>query len=312
MIAATRVSRASGIRIFLLGLGSLLMMQLPGMALSTEVSGYSAGGGVFTAYPISGVPVLDSFYFRYTNADHHVQAIAVDPASPIPNPSAETANTPAGQIFLTLQDHNRDDEFFYSVKHATVPTGVYRQKTYDFCKKSCSQWLSPPSSRHVFVITGFTLSFPGTDHHLRRVAIAEQGGELTVHFADGNGDDLFKYEIEYVYLPPEMIAKMGHEEGKKALGGETRDIDLGLLPTGSTIIRGFDFEFLPDLDVGITQDQHIRDIGVRTPGSKIEVYYGDKEINDGGDRFDWSVDWAALSVTRQSQPIENSNLDTGK
>ena len=309
MIAATRISRPSGIRMFLLGLGSLMMMQLPCVALSMEVSGYSGGGGVFPLYPINGVPVLDSFYFRYTDADHHVQAISVDPASPIPNPSPESANTPPGQIFLTLQDQNRDDEFFYKVEHATVPTSVYRQKTFDFCKQSCKQWLSPPSPRHVFVITGFTFFFPGTDHHLRRVGIWEQNGELNVHFADENGDDLFKYELEYVYLPPEMIAKMGHEEGVNALGGEARDIDLGPVATGPTIIRGFDFEFQPDLDWGITQDQHIKDIGVRTPGSKIEVYYGDKEINDGGDRFNWGVDWAALNLIRTKLPIEKPPID---
>jgi hypothetical protein len=258
---------------------------------AAEVMGYAQGGGTFRPYQISGVPLLDSFYFRYTDGERHVQAITVEPASPIPDPNPQGSDVPAGQIFLTLQDKGRDDEYFYRVSHAAVPEGVFRHRTFDYCKRTCRQWLNRPSRDSVFVITSFSFLFPGTDHHLKRVGLWEENGELVVHFEDQNGDDLFRYDLEYVYLPSSMIPIRGHVSGVEARGGASATIDLGPVMTGPTVLRGFDLVFLPELDIGIREDQEIKEIGVRTPGNRIEVYYS----NDDADRFDWGVDWGALA-----------------
>ena len=257
---------------------------------AAEVSGF-ADRGTFQPYEISGVPVLDSFFFRYHNDEHHLQAIQIEPASPIPNPCAECSDVPAGQIFLTFQDEGADDNYFYRVSHASVPEGVFRHRTSDFCKNTCGQWLNRPSRDHVFVITGFTFFFPGKDHRLTRIAIWEENGQLTVHYKDRNGDDLFRYDLEYVYLPREMIPITGHVSGVEAQGEASATIDLGPVRTGPTVLRGFDLVFLPDLDVGMDYDQEVREIGIRTPENRIEVFFS----NNDRDRFDWGVDWGALS-----------------
>ena len=259
-------------------------------ASAAEVSGF-AERGTFQPYEISGVPLLDSFFFRYHNDEHHLQAIQIEPASPIPNPCAECADVPAGQIFLTFQDEGADDNYFYRVSHASVPEGVFRHRTSDFCKNTCSQWLNRPSRDHVFVITGFTFFFPGKDHRLTRIAIWEENGQLTVHYKDRNGDDLFRYDLEYVYLPREMIPITGHVSGVEARGEASATLDLGPVRTGPTVLRGFDLVFLPDLDFGMDYDQEVREIGIRTPENRIEVFFS----NNDRDRFDWGVDWGALS-----------------
>ena len=272
-----------------------MALTLAGGYLSTasaaEVTGYAKGGGTFQPYEISGVPLLDSFFFRYTGGERHVQAITVEPASLIPNPNPQGSDVPAGKIFLTLQDEGRDDEYFYRVSHASVPEGVFRHRTFDFCKITCRQWLNRPSRDSVFVITAFSFFFPGADHHLKRVGLWEENGELVVHFADDESAHLFRYDLEYVYLPRSMIPITGHVSGVEARGAASATIDLGPVMTGPTVLRGFDLVFRPELDWGIVEDQEIKDIGVRTPGNRIEVFFANEET----DRFDWGVDWGALA-----------------
>lgn len=278
--------------------GVAALALLPLDARPIEIMGH-AHGGTFQAYPVAGVPLLDSFYIRYTSGDNHVGALAVEPASPIANPYPQSANVPAGEIFLTLQDDSRDDEIFYKIEHAVVPDGVHRRKTYDFCRGSCIRALDRPTRDAVFVITGFSFFFPAGDHHLRRVGLWEEGDGVHVHFADedaGDPDDVFLFELEYVYLPAAMIAKLGHASGNGAKGGERQPVDV-CPAAGPIVVRGFDFEFQPhSCSLFFTcQDQHIREIGVLTPGNNIEVYYADKNPDSAGDKFNWGVDWAALA-----------------
>ena len=144
-------------------------LMLTGACLSTayaaEVSG-TAKGGTFQPYPINGIPLLDSFFFRFRDHEMDVQAIEVEPASTVPNPCEECSSVPAGQIYLAFQDDDVDedeedheDEYFYRVSHASVPEGVFRHRTFDNCKGTCGQWLNRPSRDYVFVITGFHSSF---------------------------------------------------------------------------------------------------------------------------------------------------------
>lgn len=293
MNAPIRPSLSTTIAGALLALALLVTVARDARAI--EIMGI-ADSGTFEPYPINGVPLMEAFYIRYTSGDEHVQALAVEPASPVPNPSPESSNVPAGQVFLTLQDDGRDDEIYFKVEHADVPDALVRRKTFDFCKGSCTLPLERPAADHVFVIIGFSFFFPGTDHHIRRIGLWEQDGSVHAHFADENGDDTFKFELEYAYLPPQMVARSGHESGDNILGGERRPVDI-CPARGPIVIRGFDFEFRPHSCwlVSTCQDQHLREIGVLTPGPNIEVYFSDKSPDSAGDRFNWGVDWAVLA-----------------
>lgn len=290
----------SGVRASACGLLLAVLAASPMGASAADASGFSTAG-TFQPYPVAGVPLLESFYMRYTSGDNHVEAVAVEPASPIPDPSPESSAVPSGQIFITLQDNDRDDQIFYQVEHAEVPaTGVQRRKTFDFCRKTCSWQLDRPSPDHVFVIVGFSFFFPADDHHLRRIGLWEQDGVLHAHFKDeddSDSDDVYKFELEYAYLPPAMVARLGHSSGNDVVGGgERKPID-ACGPASRIVIRGFDFEFRPVSCYlfSTCQDQHIRELGVLTPGNYVEVYFGDKSPYSDGDKFNWGVDWAVLS-----------------
>jgi len=258
---------------------------------------------VFRDYPVSGIPLLDSFYFRYTHKDHHIQAIGIDPASPLPPPSPQISAVPAGQINLTFMDKNRDDEYFYEVSHATTNfAGIERHKIMDFCRGTiCKARLPRPSPQHVFVIIGFGFFFPGGDHHIKRIGLWEDAGELNAHFEDQWADDLYRYELEYAYLPPAAVALVGKTDFRDARGGASATIDLGLRPVGPTVLRGFDVLF-GTTGLYVATDNHLREFGIKTPGNKIEVYYSDKNPNSREDRFIWRVEWAALRLRPEVAP----------
>jgi hypothetical protein len=293
----TSVSLSDGllIRRFLLAL-ALLPFTTVGWAV--EASGTSAGGTTFAPYPVNGVPVLDSFRLEYVYTDHHVQTLMIQPASLVPNPTPASPTVPAGQIALALEDVNGDDDYRYYVQHAAVGQGVFRNRIASSCVLACTVWLNRPSSTHVFALVGFKLRFTKGDRHIRRVALIERNGVLTVAFRDQWPDVPFTYELEYVYLPASAVALTGTVSGGQSVGtgprgSDSRTINLGPRGTGATIIRGFDFEFWADVDFGSVEDHHLRSIGVMTPGNFIDVTFRDQ---NGDDPIKWTVDWAALAL----------------
>src|SRR3954470_17962979 len=46
------------------------------------VEGFDDGGTKVRDFSPAGVPLLDTFYFRFTSSDHHLAMIAVDPDRP--------------------------------------------------------------------------------------------------------------------------------------------------------------------------------------------------------------------------------------
>jgi hypothetical protein len=283
---------------------ALTVASIPSASASETIGFFKDGGGTFQPYEVNGVPLLDSFHFLFTDyEDRNIQAISVQPASPVPDPCFECSPVPEGQIFLTFQDEEGDEAYFYRVSHVELSAPVTRHRDSDYCRKSCSRLLDPKPRDSVFVIVGFSFFYPGRDHHVERIGIWEENGVLEVHFHDYGDDDLFRYELEYVYLPASMVALQGNVSGTEALGSDSATLPFQP-PTqvpgaiGPTVLRGFDFVFLGELDVGLTYDQEIREIGVRTPGNKVEVFFANEEL----DRFNWGIDWAALANVPVSDP----------
>ena len=270
-------------------------------ASAAEIEDFDhTGGGTFRSYPVNGLPLLDSFYFRFADGDErNIQSIQIELASPIPNPCFECGPVPAGQMFVSFQDDTEDDPYFFQISHAELPVPILRHRTAGYCKATCKTLLDAHNRGDVFVIVGFGFTYVGErDHHIQRVGLWEQDGVLEVHYRDENDDNLFRFDLEYVWLPAQFMARRGNASGVEAKGSAGVKIDLGPVAVGPTVLRGFDFVFLPELDIGLTYDQEIREIGVRTPGDRIEVYLDNGEQ----DRFDWGVDWGALALVPTTQP----------
>lgn len=245
-----------------------------GHALAENLQGH-ARGFITPAIGLTqnGAPLLQSFYFRYTKADHHIAAIEVVPNVPAINEAS-----------LAFSDKNRDDPYFYNVTFAPYFGEIFRRtEGREHCLNGhCTFPLQAPPNRadYVFVLRGFYIYYVGDDHHIDQIKVEENDGLATVAFNDKNDDDRFRVDLHYAYIPKSRFASIGEQSGT-AKGGERRTI-----PAGTAVIRGFNLDFRH-------KDRHIRDVGVMLNGSgALEVYYGDKTPDDS---FDWKVRYAVLS-----------------
>lgn len=223
------------------------------------------------------IPLLGSFFLKFSDDsdgspnNHEINTIMVQPSS-IEN-----------IINIALREEGGDDEYFYNIFYHTVGTGVL-DGIAEPCLAHCTRTVSPPSSNHVFVIAGFYFYYQGDEHHMDEVGILENNGEIDVYFNDKNNDDLFLYEVDYAYIPADLVADVGNNSGKGAKGATSFLIS----GSGRSVITGFKFNFQDD-------DHQLRDVGVwiRDQGAarRIELYYEDKNADDA---FDWEVRWATL------------------
>ncbi len=230
-----------------------------------------AKGPITPSIPLNGAPLLQSFYTRFTDTDHHFGALEAAPQTPAMNKAT---------IFFADKDH--DDRYFYNVTFARYFGTIYRRTApRDFCRGSCTARLAAPADRanHVFVLTGFYVYYRGGDHHIDRLSIVERNGSVTVDVNDKNDDDPFVVEIRYAYIPRSMFRAVSSRRGT-AKGGQRVAIE-----AGTPVIRGFTFDFR-------SEDHHIQEVGVMLrANSTLEVYYSDKNKDDS---FDWSVEYAVL------------------
>jgi hypothetical protein len=251
--------------------------------------GFSDGGFETRSFSAPGVPLLDSFYFRYTSGDHHLSQIMLRPGFPEP-----------GQMQLAFHDINLDDDYFFKVIHRPVVDGRIRSfsRDLDLCVGSCNVGIDRPDGDFVFVLVGFQLAYQGAvngrDRHVNMIALMENDGELRMRFGDKNMDTNVLWRVQYAYVPRDLFLTLGESSGTREQGGAGRDIR-----QGASVIRGFFFNFEPHFTSG--RDHHIKEIGVMTPDrGRVEVYYGDKNGDDG---FDWVVRWGVLNPVPLVDPL---------
>jgi hypothetical protein len=242
-------------------------------AMAENIQGNSKG---FTTRPLgltqNGAPLLQSFYFRFNNDDHHFGAMEVVPNLP-------TAN----QVSLGYSDKNRDDPYFFNMTFAPYFGEIFRRSDgREFCKGSCTYPLQAPANRsnYVFVLRGFYIYYYGEDHHIDQLKVQERDGLVTVALNDKNDDDRFLVDLHYAYIPKSRFAEITSRSGTAKGGARTQ------IRVGTPVIRGFNFDFK-------SEDHHIKDIGVVMDGAgRLETYYGDKNQDDS---FDWVVEYAVLN-----------------
>jgi hypothetical protein len=256
-------------------LGLLACAVLPAAAFAQDLEGNSHGTTPALSYPHSGVQLLRSFYFRFTNSDHHIRAVGIFPDDP-----------GFGQAELIYSDENGDDPYAYHIQHQDVPfgSGIYTN-TFgtEFCRGNCTFAIPRPAGNNVFVLRGFYFQFIGADHHMQQFEISENNGNLTVAFHDddsSNSDDNYTFHVDYAYVPVSRFSSLG-STGGTASGAQGQPI-----PPGISVIRGFNFSFL-------SGDHHIDEMGMFQWGNgEVDAYWND---NNNDDRFSWSVDWAILN-----------------
>jgi hypothetical protein len=252
----------------------LLSIVLAGLLASPALAQNLQGEGkgpIYVNIPLNGAPLLQSFYTRFKDTDHHFGALEV---------AAQTPQLNKATIFFADKDH--DDRYFYNVTFARYFGSIFRRTApRDFCKGTCTFQVQRPANPagQVFVLTGFYVYYRGGDHHIDRLSIVERNGSVTVAANDKNDDDPFVVEVRYAYIPRSSLAVVSSRRGS-ARGGQRVPIE-----RGTPVIRGFTFDFR-------SEDHHIQEIGVMPlTNGQLEVYYSDKNKDD---LFDWSVEYAIL------------------
>lgn len=237
-------------------------------ASAQAVSGFSGGGYTYAPYSAPGVALLDSFYFQYTGDDHHITSLAAMPQSD-------------GQIMLALADQNSDDDYFYSVEHKRRSgSGIITDSYVDFCTGSCLHPLTSPGAGYVFVLRGFRFYFRADDHHIDQIGVVRESNGVRTYFNDKNDDDPYVVFVDYAWLPSWMVERTGQLTGTDDGGGVQRAVT----SADRAVITGFKVDFVSD-------DHHLRDVGVLTRTSDVQVYYEDHNSDDD---FSYLVDYAVL------------------
>ncbi|MCC2307696.1 hypothetical protein [Cellulomonas chengniuliangii] len=230
-------------------------------------------------YPVRGVPLMQTFYLRFSHEDRHIDSVGVEVAVP----DTDT---------LTIEyfDESRDDEYFYKVQHRDqIDRRIIPGQIQSVAKARETRELGDkPSDDYVFVLSGFDFYFRGFDQHVDQIKLLESDGRLSVAFNDQDDKETFLWRAQYAWVPPDLILGDHRARGTRAHGGVRRAI-----PPGVPFIQGFNLDFRPYFTPGA--DHHLREIGVLTRWPTedfMEIYYADRNGDDG---FDWEVRLAYLA-----------------
>jgi hypothetical protein len=246
-----------------------------GTARAEEVSGFGSGSLTRTFNQV-GTPLLDQFYFRYTNDDHHFGHMSAYPQ-------------PGQTILIAFQDDSSAFEYFYRVAHQRVSAGGIVLGSYtDACLHSCTRAVPRPAGDYVFVLTGFRFYYiGGRDREFDELGVLENNGNVKTYLNDRaqDNDDTYITHISYAWVPRARFATLRSISGEVD-GGEGGVRRSGL--PGTKVIRGFRVN-----DLEPNSDRHIRELGIMTNSDNIEIFNSDN--SPGDDHWEYVVRYAALN-----------------
>ena len=217
----------------------------------------------------SGQPLLQAFDFSFTDKDHHLQRIKVIP------------DTKRKKVRVEFRDDNGDDLFnwsasFFEINDPRIHLGTISREARSNGFRVHK--LQKPAGNFVFVLTGFSLSYTVGDHHIDKIGVFEEAGDLHVVMNDKNNDDAFFYTINYAYVPGDLV------ELTDRVSGSAKGQDGAEIALGTPVLSGFLFNYS-------NKDHHIRRISVESRSGNIQVAYHDKNSDD---KFSWIVDVSIL------------------
>jgi hypothetical protein len=114
-----------------------------------------------------------------------------------------------GKVTVDFNDENFDDRFQYRIQYAYVPREMFITsglgESSGIAARDFAQQDIPSGPA---VIRGFRFDFRLTciglticgDHHLKKIAVINQGGRVQVRYADKNGDDFFTWRVKWGIL----------------------------------------------------------------------------------------------------------------
>jgi hypothetical protein len=142
----------------------------------------------------AGVLALTGFKLFFTgNRDHHVDQIGVF--------------FEGRELVVEFNDRNDDDVFGYLVDFVRISTLGLNVVTGSSSGATAngSEFPLPVPAGADWILRGFSFDFDSDDHHLRDVGVLREGDQLKVVYADRNGDDRFRWRIDWAHVSPQVI-----------------------------------------------------------------------------------------------------------
>jgi len=144
--------------------------------------------------PFPSVLALAGFKLFFTgDRDHHVDEIGVF--------------FEGRDLVVVFNDRNDDDVFGYLVDFVRIsPLGqnvVTGSSSGTTANGSEFPLPIPPGAD--WVLRGFHFDFNSADHHLRDLGVLREGGQLKVIYADRNGDDAFRWRVDWAHVSPQVV-----------------------------------------------------------------------------------------------------------
>lgn len=264
------------------------------------------------------IPALRSFYLTYSGNDHELLSIHMLPGGRSvdlsPNADLSPSDVPDGKLSVGLLDEDPEGEGIrYKVSHTLLAIpGARRFQFRDVgCVDQCTQMLPIPSigagnsnmSPPIIALVGFQLQFIGSgEKKLDRIGITFRGTELNVAMRGQNGNDTFRYLVDFVVIPTDDLnVSTGEMRGTATMNGGTK-ISLPGTSNMEFLLTGWRFNFV--------QGEHrIRDLGVVRSGAprrnesvtpisgndddNVILVYGDEGANDP---FHWLISFAQIEL----------------
>lgn len=148
--------------------------------------------------PHSRLYALTGFKLYFTGGrDHHIDEIGVQISGDV--------------LKVTLNDKNDDDVFGYLVDFVSIPQAgmnIDTGRSSGVAKGADRTELQAPP-RAEFGITGFHFDYTTKDHHIRDVGVLRNDRYLDVYFGDKNGDDRFRWSVDWVHVSPRVALPSG-------------------------------------------------------------------------------------------------------
>jgi len=249
-----------------------------GVAAATSVHQEIRNGSARDAY-VESLPFaragLTTFELRYWGpfgpVDHHVRDVA----------AGFMGQGGEWKTWVELSDNRGDDWYEWTAIATELPPET------TFHEASGHEWYGRtrmliPAVGKVPVLTGFSIIFNCSDHHLRtmEVRLFDEGNHVYVEtdFKDDEHRE-YTYNVAYALVPREKVSRTQHFTGT-ATGSVTRS-----RPRGLPVLQGFQLSFKD-------ADHHIRQIGIRLDPENLVINYGDYNHDD---KFDYDVWWAELA-----------------
>jgi hypothetical protein len=265
-----------------LGLAALIVLTTGGVARAYFLQGWSDGSTKILSDPSAANTMLQGFSFNfddtYFDRDHNIERIGILSNSPSPE-----------KTFVQFRDEGADDAYDYWVSQrpleiagAITNTAVIDDSSrHPGCtdRGHCEVTLRPPGVGFTFALRGFLARYRNGDHQLKRIAVTESNGVLTIAFHDRNWDDPMRFEVEYVWLPPASVRETGEATGYDEGYAVTT------LPAGVRVISGFDFDYASG-----DNDMYMFRIGGNDQGN-LTVVLADAGFDNW---YRWRVKWAIL------------------